>query len=133
MHNICIRTDKSTLILWMYLIVLWSLTYFGYSRCHLQGDFCENKNTIIMKVCLNHSTVLKIHMISVSNSLFLSVQFTIQTTTSPNNPDYNSSYLPAGHNNPRFLNNYNSRYFYNHSYVIILLNSEFLTKNDMDF
>jgi hypothetical protein len=25
----------------------------------LQGDFCENKDTAVIKLCLNHSTVLK--------------------------------------------------------------------------
>jgi len=30
---------------------------------HLQGDFFENKNTVIIKLSLNHSTVLKIHII----------------------------------------------------------------------
>ena len=42
-------------------IVLRSATRFGYSCGHLQGDFCDNKNTNAIKTCLSHSTVLKNH------------------------------------------------------------------------
>ena len=45
----------------MYFIfvdVFWSPTCFGPSCGHLQGDFFENNNAIVMKVCQNHSAIL---------------------------------------------------------------------------
>jgi len=32
---------------------------FGHSCGHHQGDFFDNRNTSVIKMCLNHSTVLK--------------------------------------------------------------------------
>jgi len=40
-------------------IVLSSPTCFGQSCGHLHGDFFDNKSTVVIKVCLNHFTVLK--------------------------------------------------------------------------
>jgi len=37
---------------------------FSHSGGHLQDDFFEHKNTIIIKICLNQSIVLKNHIIS---------------------------------------------------------------------
>jgi hypothetical protein len=47
------------------LLLRYGLQYVSATLVtHLQGDFFENKNTVIIKVSLNHSTVLKIHIIS---------------------------------------------------------------------
>ena len=39
-------------------LVLWSPICFGRSCGHLQGDFFEDKNTILIKVYLKNSKVL---------------------------------------------------------------------------
>ena len=42
------------------VLVLSSPKCFGQSCDLLQGDFFDKKNTVVIEVCLNHSTVLKI-------------------------------------------------------------------------
>jgi hypothetical protein len=44
---------------WYIFIVLWSPVCFCPSCGHFQGDFFENKNADLIKMYLNHSTVLK--------------------------------------------------------------------------
>jgi hypothetical protein len=50
------------------------LLHYGYNHVSArnvaitQGDFCENKNTVVI-TCLNHSTILKTHIIAGYNSL----------------------------------------------------------------
>ena len=46
------------------LTVLWPPTCFGQSCVLPQGDFFENKNTVVITLCLNHSEVLKTHIIA---------------------------------------------------------------------
>jgi len=49
----------------MYLYCIMSATCFGHSCGQRQGDFIGKKNTAVIKLCLNHSAVLKIILISV--------------------------------------------------------------------
>ena len=48
---------------WYTSIALWLQTCFGKSCCLIQGDFFKNKNAIVTKICLNHSTILKTYNI----------------------------------------------------------------------
>jgi len=80
-------------------IVLWSPVCFGPSRGHLQGDFFENKKRILIKIYLNHSTVLKFIQLWLKFAVVFQVVHYPHHTT-PNTLDYNSPpvravYVPA--------------------------------------
>jgi hypothetical protein len=53
-----LNTYKSLKFYWLSYIVLSSPTRFGHSCCHLQDDFFDNMNTIVIRMYLNHFTVL---------------------------------------------------------------------------
>jgi len=54
-----LKINKWTLVLSIFFVVLWSSTSYGRSCGHLQGDFFENKNTVLIKMYLINSTILK--------------------------------------------------------------------------
>ena len=53
-------------VIWCTFIALWPPTCFSQSCGHLQvqDDLFQKKNTVIIKICLNHSTAVKNHVIS---------------------------------------------------------------------
>jgi len=66
--NRCTKYVKDQQMHCNFLSVL--LLYYGHQTCfgqscgHPQGDFFENKNTIVITLCLNHSEILKTHIIA---------------------------------------------------------------------
>jgi len=69
-------------------------TCFGHSCGHLQGG--ENKNTNIIKMCLNQSTV---------RFCILRDQFTVQIASSLTNLDHISPHVSSMHKNTHTPNN----------------------------
>jgi len=87
----CILTGP-TIVLFFYgcsVIVLWSPTCFGYSCGHLQGG--QKKNTHVIKMCINHSTVWKSYIACYS---FPPSQFCASTRIKSYDPVWEAFGLP---------------------------------------
>jgi hypothetical protein len=104
--------------IWYTFIVLWSPVYFSSSYGHLRGDFFGNKNTVLSKMYMNHSAVLK--TIWLKSAVVFRVVHSL-LYASPNILDYNSAPVSVENIPAHSINNFNFRYFYNKLYFILFI------------